>query len=110
MRDVYSVIYSPEALADLKEIYAHIAFTLAAPDAANSQVSRIRQKIRTLNILPLRHMKVDWQPWKDMGMHKMPVDNFVVYYIADATDFIVTIIRIFYSGRNVGNIMDDEIK
>ena len=46
MSDTYSVIYSPEAKDDLREIYSYIAFELEAPDTAEGQVNRIRKEIR----------------------------------------------------------------
>ncbi|MCM1174423.1 MAG: type II toxin-antitoxin system RelE/ParE family toxin [Blautia sp.] len=80
MRDTCSVIYSPEAMDDLRETYLYIAFTLKVPDTAEKQVSRIRKEIRPLDFMPSRYSIVDWEPWKSMGMHKVPVDNSVVYY------------------------------
>ena len=41
MSDAYSVIYSPEAIDDLREIYSYIAFTLLVPETAEKQVNRI---------------------------------------------------------------------
>ena len=54
MSDVYSVVYSPEAMNDLREIYAYIAFDLQAPDAAKGQVNRLRKEIRSLDFMPSR--------------------------------------------------------
>lgn len=34
MNDIYKVIYSPEALDDIRKIYSHIAFELQVPDTA----------------------------------------------------------------------------
>lgn len=103
MSDTYSVIYSPEAKANLSEIYSYIAFDLKAPDAAEGQVNRIRKEIRSLDFMPARYATVDWEPWKSMGMHRVPVDNFVIYYAVDDSNRTVTVIRIFYGGRNVKN-------
>ena len=44
MSDVYSVVYSPEAMNDLRESYAYIAFDLQSPDAAEGQVNRLRKR------------------------------------------------------------------
>lgn len=101
MSDAYSIIYSPEAMCDLREIYSHIAFTLLVPETAEKQVNRIRKEIRSLDFMPSRYSLVDWEPWKSMGMHKVPVDNFVVYYTVDDDSRTVTVIRIFYGGRDV---------
>ncbi len=41
-------------------------------------------------------------------MHRLPIDNFVVYYTVDDSSLIVTVIRIFYGGRNVEGIINAE--
>lgn len=101
MSDTYSVIYSPEARNDIKDIYSYIAFELLVPGTAESQVNRIRKAIRSLDFMPSRNPIVDWEPWKSMGMHKVPVDNFVVFYTVDSTALTVAIIRIVYGGRDI---------
>lgn len=108
MSESYSVIYSPEAKDDLGEIYSYIAFNLEAPENAGSQINRIRKEIRSLDFMPARYGIVDWEPWKSMGMHKVPVDNFVIYYAVDNTCLTVTVIRIFYGGRDVESIINAE--
>lgn len=108
MSDSYSVVYSPEAMDDLREIYSYIAFTLLVPETAEKQVNRIRKEVRSLDFMPSRYSHVDWEPWKSMGMHKVPVDNFVVYYTVNDDSRTVTVIRIFYGGRDVANIVNTE--
>ena len=66
MSKTYRVIYSPQALEDLTEIYEYIRFTLQARIAADNQSSRIRKMIRSLDTLPARHSHVDWEPWASM--------------------------------------------
>ena len=108
MSDTYSVIYSPEAKDDLREIYSYIAFELEAPDTAEGQVNRIRKEIRSLDFMPARYAIVDWEPWRSMEMHRVPVDNFVVYYAIDDKIRTVTVIRIFYGGRDAEGIINAE--
>ena len=43
-----------------------------------------------------------------MGMYKVPVDNFVIYYTVHDDSRTVTVIRIFYGGRDVANIVNAE--
>ena len=104
MSDPYNVVYSPEALSDLKDIYAYIAQELMAPDTALNQVNRIRKEIRSLDFMPSRYALVDWEPWKSMGMHKVPVDSFVVFYTVNSDSMTVAIIRIVYGGRDIESI------
>ena len=105
MNKIYSVAYSSEAKDDLMSIYSYIAFELKMSDTAEKQINRIREKIRALNLMPARYSPVKWEPWKSMGMHCMPVDNLIVYYLVDENNSMVTVVRIFYGGRNVENII-----
>lgn len=108
MSENYNVIYSPEALDDVRKIYSYIAFDLKVPSTAKKQVEHIRKEIRSLDFMPMRYVLVDWEPWKSMQMHKVPVDNFVVYYTVDTESLTVTVIRIFYCGQDVENIIKSE--
>ena len=110
MTDLFSVLYSPEAKDDLSEIYSYIFFQLLVPETAKQQVDRIRKMIRSLDSMPLRFPIVEWEPWKSMEMHKMPVDNFIVFYLVDQDSSTVTIIRIVYGGRNITDIAIQENK
>lgn len=49
--------------------------------------------------------EVDWEPWVSMGIHKMPVDNYCAFYRVDEDAAAVTILRIFYAGRDIENII-----
>ncbi|WP_294160629.1 type II toxin-antitoxin system RelE/ParE family toxin [uncultured Selenomonas sp.] len=107
MSDAYTVVYTTEAKNDLFEIYAHIAYDLEAPEAAKEQVTRIRAEIRTLDFMPARYEAVRWEPWKSLNMRRIPVNRFVIYYAIDEAQRTVTIVRIFYGGRDVENIIKE---
>ena len=40
-----------------------------------------------------------------MGLRKMPVDNYYVFYRVDEDRATITILRIFYAGRDIENII-----
>ena len=103
MSESFSVIYSPEAVNDLREIYTYIAYKLLVPKTAEGQINRIRDIIRSLDFMPLRYPIVDWEPWKNIEMHKLPIDNFIVFYIVSNEKHLVTIVRILYGGRDIKN-------
>ena len=105
MSKYYHVAYAPEAVDDLRAIFAYIAFPLKARDTARGQVARIRREIARLNEMPERYVAVDWEPWSSRGMRKLTVDNYVVYYLVEPTAQLVTVVRIFYGGRDVENII-----
>lgn len=53
-------------------------------------------------------MMVDWEPWASMGMRKLPVDNFLVFYLVNQEECLVMVVRIFYGGRDIENIIQNE--
>lgn len=107
MSDAYVVVYSPKAKQDLKEIYSYIAFELLAKNSAQGQVNRIRKTIRSLGFMPARNPIVEWEPWKSMEVHKVSVDNFVVFYTINDSTSIVTVIRIVYGKRDIAGMAAD---
>lgn len=105
MNNTWKLIYTPEALNDLRSIFIYIAFVLKVSDTAQKQVNRIRKEIRSLSTLPERYALVEWEPWKSRNTRKITVDNYVVYYrVADSTKEVI-IIRIFYGGQDIKNIL-----
>jgi toxin ParE1/3/4 len=106
MKESYPVSYSPAAKEDLKSIYSYIAYELKEKRIATNQINRIRKEIKSLNFLPERYVRVDWEPWFSMGMRMLTVDNYVIYYLANEKS--VTIVRIFYGGRDIKNILGSE--
>lgn len=106
MTKTYRIAYATDAHEDIRGIYSHIAFTLREKRTASKQVDRIRKEIASLKIFPERYSVVDWEPWASREIRKMPVDNYVVYYHPDTKGKTVTIIRIFYGGRDVENIVN----
>ena len=104
MTDSYKVGYSVDALDDLREIYSYIANELLVPETASAQLGCIRKEVRSLDFMPSRYALAHWEPWHSMKMHQLPVDNFIVYYLVDDEKRTVTVVRIFYGGRDIDNM------
>lgn len=97
----YEVSYAPLAIDDLRVIHRYVAHVLQAPNTAKRQVRRIETAVRGLSTLPLRHEIVGWEPWSDMGVRKLKVDNFLVFYRVSDERRAVEVILILYAGSNV---------
>ena len=108
MTDSYNVGYSVDALGDLREIYSYIANELLVPKTAKAQLRRIRKEVRSLDFMPARYTLVEWEPWHSKKVHQLPVDNYIVYYVVKEEQKTVTVVRIFYSGQNVENIVNSK--
>lgn len=102
--NLYRVEYSQEALVDIKSIYTYISQILHATLTARRQVNRIRKEIRDLEAFPTRYVLVEWEPWASMKMHRLPIDNYVVFYLVDEQAMAVKIVRIVYGGRNLEDL------
>lgn len=93
--ELFKVVYSPEAQEDVRSIYMYIAFELLAEQAAGNQINHIQKKIHSLDTLPKRYEKVEWEPWSSMGMRKVSVGNYVIFYLVDDNNRLVIINRFF---------------
>jgi len=94
----YEVELSIQADADLRGIYEYIAFTLLAPENASSQLDRLESGILSLEQYPMRHRLYEKEPWKSRGLRVLPVDNYVLFYIPNEEDKVVTVVRVLYGG------------
>ena len=107
MINSYTIYYSPAALDDLRNIYIYISEKLHAPENAEHQINRIRFSIKKLTVLPKRHELVTWKPWHSQSVYRLPVDNYIIFYQVNEPAASVLIVRIFYGGRNVEEIITD---
>ena len=56
--------------------------------------------ISGLNFMPLRYPLTDEDPWRTNGIRKMPVKNFLVYYLIDEESKIVSVTAVIYGHRD----------
>lgn len=97
----FKVILTEQADADLRNIYEYIAFTLFEPGIARGQLERIEKAILSLDEMPERFCLFEIEPWYSRGLRKMPVDNFIVFYILKTENKTVNIVRVMYGGRDI---------
>ena len=103
---MFDVRISEQADSDLRGIFEYIAFELLAPDNAARLIDRLEEAIRRLDHMPERYRKYDREPWHSRGLRVFPVDSYLVFFIPDKVDKVVTVIRVMYGGRDV----DKELK
>ena len=108
MSQIFHIHYSPKALHDLRNIYAYIAFQLQVPETAKRQIERIQEKICSLDFMPEKYALVEWEPWKSQNTHRVPIDNFVIFYIVYPNIKELTILRILYGKQNIEQILKSE--
>ncbi len=97
--------YTKNAYSELDAIYKYIAEDLNVPNTASKQIKRITSAIDSLEEMPLRNPLYDKEPWHSLGLRKMLVDNYIVFYFPNETNNEIVIMHIFYSGRNILDIL-----
>lgn len=73
--EIYKVEITREALADMEQLYNHIAYVLHSPKNAMGQYNRIADAILKLDQMPERFRIMDSEPEHSRGMRRMLVNN-----------------------------------
>lgn len=95
----YRVEITQEALKDMEEIYNYIAIELLSPENAMGQYNRIAHEILTLDTFPERNRIMESEQEHRMGLRRLIVDNFSVFYIIRDDKVIVT--NVLYSASDI---------
>ncbi len=99
---MHSVVYAPEAEAQLVALYFHIA-SAASPEIAANYTEAIVKQCESLKTFPIRGTRRDdIRPGlRIFGFRRRVTIAFEV------TDGVVTILGIFYGGQNIEAAFED---
>lgn len=98
--DDYKIKITPQASAQMLEIFSYISSTLKEPITAERLLDELQNSILSLDTMPKRVALVDEEPWRSHGIHKMPVKNFLVYFWINDELKEVHITAVIYGRRN----------
>jgi plasmid stabilization system protein ParE len=101
----YKVIIEHPAQKDLQGLLRYISDTLKEPVIARRVYTLIREQILTLNKMPFRNNIVQEQPYATMEVHKLLVENYIMFYIINEEKCEVHILHILYNRREWQNIL-----
>lgn len=96
----YKVKLTNNALNQLKETVGYISRVLLEPEIARRWSDRIKKDISSLDHMPNRYPLVDEKPWRTEGIHKMSVENFIVYYWVNDDTSTVWVTAVVYGRRD----------
>lgn len=101
----YDVFLTPDAINDLKDIYQYIADASGLPEVAWAYIEKLRGKCHNLGTAPLKgHKRDDLRK----NLRIVAVDkNAVAAFEVNEKKRSVTILNIFYGGRDYETIMRD---
>ena len=95
----YTVEITNEALADMEQLYNHIAYVLQAPENAMDQYNRIADAILTLDTMAERIRIMESEPERSKEMRRLLVDNYSVFFVIQGDKVIVR--DVLYSASDI---------
>lgn len=96
----YEVKLTEQAIEQIEETVQYISRILLEPEIARKWANTLQREIGELNFMPLRYPLTEEEPWRQKGIRKMPVQNFLVYYLIDEEKKAVWITAVIYGRRN----------
>ena len=103
----YKVKLTDHAVAQLQEAVIYISKVLQASTVAKHWAARVKKELASLSTMPARYPLTEEEPWHTEGIHKMSVENFLVYYWIDEEKKIVWITAIVYARRDQLRVLRD---
>ena len=100
MEKLYTVKTTSQAEEQIQEIIHYIAHELKAPDAALHLLDALEASFVSLTQFPQRVALVEEEPWRNNGIHRLPVKNFLVYFWIDEDNVNVQVIAVIYDKRD----------
>lgn len=107
MASKYKVIVTPQAARQIKETARYIKYVLCAPMAAEAFLKTIQESIASLDQFPNRIGLTTEEPWHSYGIHKMVIDNYLVYFWINEELYSVHVIAFARGNRNQHQILEE---
>ena len=104
----YKIEIGQPAVQDLQDILDYIANVLKEPAAAQRIYTSIKVEILTLASMPERNRVVDDEPYATMGVRRLFVENYVVFYMIDRSRYTVHVLRVLYNRREWQSILGNK--
>ncbi len=101
----YNYIFTEKAAGDLDEIIKYIREDLSNPTAAKQFYEKVFDLIDKVREFPETGMIVDNEYIADREIHRLLIDNYIMYYKAEETGKRIVIVRIIYGKRNLAEIL-----
>lgn len=101
----YRVKVTPNAVEQISAVVEYIADTLLEPETALQWSKHLQRDIEKLSEFPSRFRLTDEEPWKSIGIHQMPFQNFLVYFWINEAEGIVWVTAVVYQRRDQQTVL-----
>ena len=96
----YEVKLTVQAIGQIEEAVQYISKILLEPETARKWADTLQCEIEKLDTMPSRYPLTEEEPWHMKEIRKMPVKNFLVYYLVDEKKKAVWITAVIYGRRD----------
>ena len=96
----YCIKLTPNAIEQIQAALDYISDVLMVPDIAENWKNRLKNDVSQLSFMPGRVRLTEEEPWHGLGIHKLIVHHFIIYFWIEETVKIVWITAIVYEKRD----------
>ena len=100
MEKLYKVRITPRAEQSMQEIASYIAVGLMEPQTAVKLLRALKKAIDSLDMFPGRIRPTPEEPWHSLGIRRLVMKNYYVYFWIDETNLCVPITDVIYAGQD----------
>ena len=107
---MYTLHFSEPAEEDLLSTIRYISDVLKAPEAAKHLLNEVEEQTKILKTAPLSYALVFDEYLYSKGIRSFLVKNYLIFYVVNEKEKIVSIIRFLYARRDWTNLLRNENK
>ena len=101
----YKLIISKDVHFDIDGIVSYMVEKLKSTAAAMGFLDDVEKSYQNIVGNPLMYSFCNDDKLRNQGYRKIPIKNYIILYLADEKARTVTIMRIFYGGRNYSELI-----
>ncbi len=101
----YSINIGKLAERDMWEAVSYIQEVLFQPESAKRIYRAFKDQINSLSTMPERYAVIAEEPYTSMGLRKVNVENYLIFYIVNEKEKTVSIVRVLYGRREWHNLI-----
>lgn len=101
----FNILVTQDAENDLKNIRDYIASNISKKTSVRI-INLIKSSIERVSLFPQFAPAVKYEPWNSLGMRRIVVKNFLVYYRVVLEENTVYILKVTYGRRNQQTVLE----
>lgn len=101
----FNILVTQDAENDLKNIRDYIASNISKKTSVRI-INLIKSSIERLSLFPQFAPAAKYEPWNSLGVRRIVVKNFLVYYRVVLEENTVYILKVTYGKRNQQTVLE----